>query len=160
MAERSFKPLDLAIWACRLLVAGTFIYAAYGKILDPVGFAEDIRNYQALPYELWNLSAGIVPMVELLAGIVLLTGFREHGRKAAAAVLGVLTCMFLVLIASVIIRDIDITCGCFGKAEEAKAVGWPLFLRDIALLGAVGVSWLSTAAEKAKAAASPAQPSV
>ena len=42
---------------------------------------------------------------------------------------------FIVLIASVIVRGIDIRCGCFGDAtSDAEAIGWSTLLRDIALL--------------------------
>lgn len=126
------------VLCARLLVAGVFIYAAVPKILDPVSFAGDIANYR-VPYWMWNAAAGVVPMLELFGALALL--HPKHWR-GGALVLGALTLVFLVLIYSVIARDIDIACGCFGKAEVASRVGWDLFLRDLGLLALVLVAYL------------------
>lgn len=130
------------ILAARLLVAGVFIYAAIPKILDPVAFAGDIANYR-VPHWLWNGSAAIVPMLELFGALALL-----HPRywRAGALVQGALTLVFLTLIYSVIAREIDIACGCFGKAETASRVGWNLFVRDLGLLALIAVAYLPRAA--------------
>lgn len=126
-------------WLGRLIVGGVFVFAGVHKLLDPVSFAEDIANYQAFPYWTWNLAAAIVPVTEVLAGLAVLMGFK---RRAAAIVLGSLTVAFMGLILSVIVRGIDLNCGCFGEAAEASAVGWPLFLRDLGLLVAIVAAYL------------------
>ena len=118
----------------RMIVGGVFVYAGALKLLDPAAFAEDIANYQAFPHWTWNLAAAIVPITEILAGLAVLTGFR---RRAGAIVLGSLTIAFIGLILSVIVRGIDLNCGCFGEAVEASNVGWPLVLRDLGLLVAI-----------------------
>ena len=131
----------LAIWAARLAVAGVFVFAAIPKVLDPASFAEDIGNYQAFPYQLDHWLATTVPMIELLGALCILVGFK---RRAGAAMLGALTIGFLVLILSVILRDIDLACGCFGRSEDASSVGWPLFVRDVILLGMVVLAGMDT----------------
>lgn len=123
-----------ASWAGRLIAGAVFIYAAVLKLLDPVTFAQDIANYQAFPHWTWNLAAAVVPVVELLGGLALLTGFK---RRAGSLMLGALTLAFIGLIFSVIVRGIDLSCGCFGEATQASAVGWPLLLRDLGLLVAI-----------------------
>ena len=129
----------IAIWIARVVAGGVFIAAAIPKLVDPAGFAEDIGNYQFFPYQLDNLIAAIVPMLELLGGLALLTGFK---RRGGSLLLTGLTLCFLVLILSVIVRDIDLACGCFGNSEEASSVGWPLFIRDLGLLAATVVAGL------------------
>ncbi len=126
-------------WIARLIVGGVFVFAGVHKLLDPVSFAEDIANYQAFPHWTWNLAAAVVPVTEVLAGLAVLMGFK---RRAATIVLGSLTLAFIGLILSVIIRDIDLACGCFGEAAEASAVGWPLLFRDIALMVAIVAAYL------------------
>ncbi|PRP90730.1 Methylamine utilization protein MauE [Enhygromyxa salina] len=126
-------------WAGRLIASSVFIYAAVIKILDPAAFAEDIANYQAFPHWTWNLAAAVVPIAELLGALAVLTGFK---RRAGTLVLGSLTLAFIGLILSVIVRGIDLNCGCFGEAAEASAVGWPLLLRDLGLLVAIGAAYL------------------
>jgi len=129
------------VWAARLVVAGVFVIAAVPKIDELVGFAADIRNYQVFPE--WSLHgiAAIVPMLEL-AGALALLGGRERLVRAGALLLGVLTVAFIGLIASVIVRGIDLECGCFGKQAAADAVGWPTLVRDVALLAGIAVAML------------------
>ncbi|WP_052547182.1 MauE/DoxX family redox-associated membrane protein [Enhygromyxa salina] len=128
-----------ASWAGRLIAGGVFIYAAALKLVDPVAFAQDIANYQAFPYWTWNLAAAVVPVVELLGGLALIIGFK---RRAGSVVLGALTLAFIGLILSVIVRGIDLSCGCFGEATQSSAVGWPMLLRDVALLVAIVAAYL------------------
>lgn len=128
----------ILVTLARLAVAGVFIYAALPKIWDPVAFAGDIANYR-VPYWLWNGAAGVVPMLELFGALALL-----HPRyyRSGAIVLGGLTLIFLALIYSVILRGIDIDCGCFGQQTNSNPVGWNLFLRDVGLLALIVIAAL------------------
>lgn len=121
------------------MVAATFIAAAVPKLADPATFATAIRNYQAFPDWSVNLLSGFVPTLELLGAVMVLTGYK---RTAASVALGGLTLGFIALIASVIARGIDVGCGCFGQADAASEVGWPLLWRDVGLLVAVAVAAL------------------
>lgn len=151
--ELATQVRSYGVLAARLIVAGVFLYAAFPKIIDPAAFAGDIANYR-VPHWMWNASAAVVPILELFGALLLL-----HPRRwrAGALILGALTLVFLVLIYSVIARDIDIACGCFGQGEEASRVGWDLFVRDLGLLALVGVAYLPRRSQKAPAVA--AQPS-
>ncbi|HLT40346.1 MAG TPA: MauE/DoxX family redox-associated membrane protein [Enhygromyxa sp.] len=133
------KWMTIVGWLGRLVAGGVFVFAGVQKLLDPAAFAQDIANYQAFPYWTWNLAAGIVPVTEILAGLAVLIGFK---RRAGAIVLGSLTVAFIGLILSVIVRGIDLNCGCFGEAVEASTVGWPLLLRDVGLLLAIVAAYL------------------
>ena len=126
-------------WLGRLIAGGVFIFAGAHKLLDPVAFAEDIANYQAFPYWTWNLAAAIVPVTEIVAGLAVSTGFK---RRAGAIVLASLNVAFLGLILSVIFRDINLDCGCFGEAAEASEVGWPMVFRDLGLMLAIIAAYL------------------
>ena len=149
MIARARVALD---WSVRLAVAGVFLVAAIPKILDPAQFASDISNYQAFPYWSWNVLAGTVPMLELVGAASLLTGWR---RGAGATLLGILTVAFTLLIASVMVRGIDVTCGCFGTDPDADGAGWPELIRDVALLAGI---WLSLRLDPATAAATATDP--
>jgi putative oxidoreductase len=129
------------VWSARIVVAGVFGVAATPKIDDLVGFAADIRNYQVFPEWSLYVIAATVPMIELVAALALVSG-RERMSRAGAIVLAGLTVAFIGLIASVIVRGIDLQCGCFGKQEAADAVGWPTLVRDVALLGGIAVAML------------------
>jgi uncharacterized membrane protein YphA (DoxX/SURF4 family) len=127
------------VWVARLVVAITFVVAAIPKTGDLLGFAEDIRAYQVFPVWSTHMLAALVPMVELVGAAAVVSG-RDRWVRAGSVVLGVLTVAFIALIASVIVRGIDLECGCFGKQAEAEAVGWPTLWRDVALLVAIGVA--------------------
>jgi putative oxidoreductase len=126
-------------WIGRLVVGGVFLYAGVHKLLAPDTFAQDIANYQAFPHWTWNLAAAIVPVTEVLGALAVLTGFK---RRAGAIVLGALNVAFICLIVSVMWRGIDLSCGCFGAVAEADAVGWPMLLRDLALMLAIAAAYL------------------
>ncbi len=148
-AKRWEAALPLLSWLGRLIAGGVFVFAGAQKLLDPAAFAQDIANYQAFPYWTWNLAAAIIPVTEVLAGLALIVGVK---RRAAAIVLGSLTVAFIGLILSIIIRGIDLNCGCFGEAAEASAVGWPLVLRDLGLLAAIVVAYLPPERSRSDAA--------
>jgi putative oxidoreductase len=134
----------------RLSIGITFIYASYYKVIDPFEFAKSIHHYLLVPTSLINLAALILPWLELFCGLMLILGVLT---RANALIILVLLGVFLFAIISVMIRGIDIECGCFknsttyqqslassgsGTEFTAKAftekVGWPLLLRDILLL--------------------------
>jgi putative oxidoreductase len=123
----------------RLVVAGVFLFAGINKLLAPDAFAQDIANYQVFPHWTWNLAAASVPITEVLGALAVLFDVK---RRAGALVLGALNVAFIGLISSVIWRGIDLSCGCFGAAAEADAVGWPMLLRDLALMLAIVAAYL------------------
>lgn len=126
-------------WAGRLITAAVFLFAAFGKLQDPATFAEDIANYQAFPHWTWNLAATVVPVTEVIGALALITGYK---RRAGAIVLGSLTVAFIGLIASVIFRGIDLSCGCFGETPADSSIGWVDLLRDVGLLVAIAAAYL------------------
>jgi putative oxidoreductase len=122
-------------WLGRLLLAGTFGYAAVLKLADPSAFATDISHYRLLPYPL-TLAAGVyLPWLELLcAGAVL---FRWRERAALGLLLG-LCLLFSLALASAWWRGLDIRCGCFGanaaRTQLAVAISRALGLTVISIL--------------------------
>jgi putative oxidoreductase len=95
----------------RLLVGGLFVFAGVLKMADPAKFAIDVSNYRLLPHELINLVAILLPGIEVVAGLFVLTGLR---LKAAALVVTGLTVIFFIAIVSALARGLNIECGCFG----------------------------------------------
>ena len=130
------------VWVSRLVVAGVFVAAAVPKLMDPVTFAEDVANYDSFPEFSRHIIAAFIPVLELAAAAALLV--PRLARGAVVVVLG-LDLAFIALIGSVLVRGIDIRCGCFGGAtEEAEAIGWSTLLRDVALLAPILLSGLGT----------------
>jgi len=122
--------------ALRLLVGGIFIWSSLDKIAQPFEFSRSVHAYQVLPVILVNWFALALPWMELLAGILLVLGL---GSRGAALLASGMTASFLVAIAAVLLRGIEIDCGCF-QADGGHAVDWNLWFRDWLLLA--GAIWL------------------
>ena len=58
----------------RLVLGGLFIYAGAVKVLDPLGFAQNIRNYDLVGQSLSFIAAVVLPWLEILAGLALAAG--------------------------------------------------------------------------------------
>jgi uncharacterized membrane protein YphA (DoxX/SURF4 family) len=122
---------DLLTLIARLVVGGIFIYASFYKIIDPGSFAKSIWYYHLVPGSLINLMALILPWVELLCGLSLVLGVFYRG---AVAWVNVLTVIFIIALATTIVRGIDIDCGCFKAAKTATHSAWNSLLFDVGLL--------------------------
>ena len=107
------KPL---YFYCRLLLGLIFVVASIDKFVHPAAFAEVLYNYQILPDILINITAVILPWLELILGIFLVLGLWLPG----AVFLGnfLLAAFFGSLVFN-LARGLDIYCGCFSATEGA-----------------------------------------
>ena len=128
--------MRVAHGAARLIMAGIFIYASIDKIAHPAAFAKDVYNYQILPDALVNLTALVLPWLELVLGLCLLAGVWMPGAVLSA---NGLLLVFLAALLFNMARGLDVNCGCFstGSAAPTISTGWYV-LRDVLFL-AVGV---------------------
>ncbi len=123
----------------RLVLAAVFIYAAAGKIDKPLMFAEQIREYKILDLSpLLYIIAIVLPWIELLCGISLITGVLIRGASftLTAMNLGFLTVIvyktfYEMASADVAFFDVFFDCGCGFKPTHA----WKKILEDLGLLG-------------------------
>ena len=130
-------------WVLALAVGGVFLYACWDKILEPRKFAAIVYQYQVIGpsaragFLPANLLAVTLPWVELVTGLLLVTGLW---RREAAAVAGGMLVMFLAAIGIATAQGVDVAnCGCFSVGEHGRTPGWMLVLQDLALLAACGV---------------------
>jgi len=112
--------------ALRLYIGGLFIYASMYKINYPGEFAEIIASYQIAPYWAVNISAVVLPWVELISGVLLIAGIRA---RSAAVIIGLLMIMFAIAMFINLMRDAPISCGCFHAIGET--ISWWTLGRDI-----------------------------
>jgi uncharacterized membrane protein YphA (DoxX/SURF4 family) len=129
MNSMASQRVDYLNWFLRLVVGGAFLVAGVLKIAAPEKFALDVTNYRLLPHELVNLVAILVPWVEVVAGLLVVTGFW---LRAAALVINSMTVMFFVVITSALARGLNIECGCFGTVG-GKHVGLTNLAIDLTL---------------------------
>ncbi len=120
---------SLVYHGCRLLLGGLFLYAGAVKAADVTGFARTVAGYQLLPYALNYLVAATLPFVELLAGLLLLL---ERKVRGAALLLAFLTVAFIGALVSVLVRGLEVDCGCFGGNGGTSP--WIALLRDVGIL--------------------------
>lgn len=110
---------SITLLLVRLAVFAAFGFSAWQKlkpgippVTGPQTFALSVKSYQILPEALVSPAAFTIAWVEAICAILILTGLWT---RAAAATLGLAVIAFTLGVISVILRGIDITCGCFGK---------------------------------------------
>lgn len=110
------------------LVGLLFIVASLHKIAVPQEFARAVDNYRMLPWYVVNIAAMIFPWIELLCGVLLLTGFY---RAPAAALTVALTAVFILAIGFNLARELEFDCGCLGSGQTSH---WQVLARDIGII--------------------------
>lgn len=111
-----------------------FIYASWGKILDPPAFARVLQNYQLLPPAAVHAVAVVLPWIEAVCGLALVSGV---GAGGGLAVFTGLMAVFTGALALNAWRGIDTECGCFSVGAGAAAGRTAEDLvRDVFLLSA------------------------
>lgn len=123
--------MGLFYHGCRFVLGAVFLYAGVTKGWDPSAFAVAVDNYRILPQTFVPVVAVVLPWIEVVCGLLLLTGRWLPG---AVLVVMALLSIFLVALGSALWRGLDIACGCFSTAPEAGAINTYYFLRDFFLL--------------------------
>ncbi|WP_309504878.1 MULTISPECIES: MauE/DoxX family redox-associated membrane protein [Nocardioides] len=120
----------------RLVVGGVWIVAGALKVLEPAQSVAAVRAYQILPSDLVSPVGQLLPVVEVVIGLMLVLGLLTRAAAVASAALFV---VFIAGIVSVWVRGINIDCGCFGgggaNPDAASQYPWEI-ARDAALLAA------------------------
>ena len=135
----------------QIALGAIFVAAALPKIVDPPSFAHMVYNYRILPGALINITALIMPWLELFTGLALILGvWKTAARNIIAAMLVV----FIVAIMFNLLRDNAIDCGCFDTSaanlthEERLRDMKMVILRDIGMLVMVWQLWFAAKRER------------
>lgn len=129
---RSLAGYRILEFAARIAVGLIFLLFGVDKIFHPGDFAGAIENYRLLPEGLVNLLAVVLPWVECLLGLLLLSG---QWVRSAALVAAFLLAVFVVAVSIALARGLDINCGCFNTGE-GRRIGIRLLAEDLLLLAA------------------------
>jgi uncharacterized membrane protein YphA (DoxX/SURF4 family) len=125
------RPTRRVALLLRALLGVVFLYAAYTKLSQPwLLFALSIDSYQLLPEWAVLTVARTLPWLELLIGVLLLSGWQLRYVSIAASAM--LLLFFSVMVAQYA-GGTGIDCGCFGVGE---ALSGKTLARDGALLAA------------------------
>jgi uncharacterized membrane protein YphA (DoxX/SURF4 family)/peroxiredoxin len=128
--------MNILTHIARLLVAVTFIFSGFVKLVDPLGsaykfeeyFGADVLNLEFLiPYAL-QFSV-ILILAEIMLGVMLLVGYKA---KLTVWSLFLITLLFLFLTWYSAYYDKVTDCGCFGDA--VKLTPWETFYKNVILI--------------------------
>jgi uncharacterized membrane protein YphA (DoxX/SURF4 family) len=123
--------------ACRIALGGLFIFAGTMKLMKPQGFADSIMGFKMLNPDtqghLIITMAYVIPWTEVIAGTLLVLGLWA---RASATVIVSMLVAFIGGVLSVIARDIDAKCSCFGSIEWpcTGGVGWCQVIRNVVMI--------------------------
>jgi uncharacterized membrane protein YphA (DoxX/SURF4 family) len=132
-APSTGRPMGWLVLPLRLVLGGLFVFAGVMKVQDTQNFAFAVHGFKLLPQHLEILAAFTLPWIEIVAGAMLLLGLWT---RASAGVIGLMTLAFLGGIISVIYREMDVKCSCFGKFEFpcAGAIGYCHVARNTVMI--------------------------
>ena len=128
----------------QIALGAIFVVAALPKITDPPSFAHMIYNYRILPGSLINISALVMPWLELVVGLALILGVWV---RPARWIVTLLLVTFMIAIAINLGRDNAIDCGCFDTSAANKTHDerirdmWIVLIRDAGMLLMVAQLW-------------------
>ncbi|HEX4814343.1 MAG TPA: MauE/DoxX family redox-associated membrane protein [Nonomuraea sp.] len=114
--------------AARLILGGVLIAAGALKIGNPSDSVVAVKAYQLLPDSIAVTVGHILPILEIVVGVLLVVGLLT---RVAAAIAGLLMLAFVVGIAWAWARGLRIDCGCFGGGGQLGAGQEPAYLLDI-----------------------------
>lgn len=117
MKKKTIFQLDQLYFyaALRIILGCIFLWASYDKILEPESFLVIVSNYRILPDVLANPVAFVLPWVEAVCGIMLVTGYMVKG---SALIVNLLMIIFILALLISSFRGIDISCGCFSSSSD------------------------------------------
>jgi len=131
--------MKILVHISRLLVAITFIFSGFVKLVDPLGstykfeeyFGYDVLNMEflipyALPFSI------LLILVEIMLGVMLLVGYLP--KLTVWSLLGIIIVfLFLTWYSAYYNKVTD--CGCFGDA--LKLSSWGTFYKNIVLVALI-----------------------
>lgn len=126
---------SVGLLLCRLIAGGLFVFAGGIKLMNPKMFALDIQSLRILPPGMADtIAPGLayfVPWLEITVGVALVLGFWA---REAALLLSLMVTSFTIALTSVILRGMNVSCGCFGDALDGlfggSGVGWHSVIRN------------------------------
>lgn len=138
----------------QIALGAIFVVAALPKIADPPSFAHMIYNYRLVPSSMINISALVMPWVEVLAGLALILGVWKAGARM---LITLMLAAFIIAISINLTRDNAIDCGCFNVSDRGKTHEQRIFdmkvdvFRDLGMLLMAGQLWYAAKREEEKA---------
>lgn len=120
--------LDVVSALARLALAVVWLYSGWQKITEPVSTKQAVRAYELFSDDTADLIAIVLPIGELILGVLILIGLF---LRFSAFISGVLLLVFIGGIGWAWSRGLSIDCGCFGGGGANAEVTWWNYLSEI-----------------------------
>lgn len=118
---KAFFSNEYNVLTARIFLGVLLVVASADKIADPATFARSIEDYRIISGTPAMVAATILPWMELLCGLCLIAGVLV---QASALLTGALFFVFTAAVISALIRDLDISCGCFTQDPAVTRISW------------------------------------
>ncbi|MGD0035955.1 MAG: MauE/DoxX family redox-associated membrane protein [Bacteroidota bacterium] len=128
---KSLLSNTILILLVRIFLGGLFVVAGLDKITDSQAFANSILQYKVVGPTLAMCTATILPSLELLCGISLIIGLYPRG---CTLLITIMLVGFTILVASALMRGLDISCGCFTQDPNVSKIGYKKILENCGLI--------------------------
>jgi uncharacterized membrane protein YphA (DoxX/SURF4 family) len=99
----------------RIISGVIFLSAGLAKISDPVRFLLTLREFRLFPEMLVPFLILYLPWLEFVLGLFVLLGLLY---RTGSLLLALLNLVFTGAILSVILRGMEVDCGCFGMLAD------------------------------------------
>ena len=118
-------------WCARLVIGGIFLWSAAAHLANPYYFLSTVYQYELTSAPVGAVIASVMPFLELMLAACLLSGACPQPTWWLSSLL--LLC-FVGVQASALVRDLRISCGCFGPE-----VSQPVSMTSVTLTSALAV---------------------
>ena len=112
----------------RILLGLIFLFAGIAKISDPVRFIFTLRQFNLFSEAVIPFMALYLPWLEFILGLFLILGLLY---RASAFLLACLNTMFAIAILTVVVRGMEIDCGCFGMFADVSETPDSAYIKAI-----------------------------
>ena len=106
------------------------------KAVDPNKFSGHVDGFRLLTPPISSAMALYLPWLEMVTGAAM---FFKTWRTAASILIGGMLVIFFLALSSALVRQLDVTCGCFGNVLGISNYYLSLLI-DIALFIALCVT--------------------
>jgi len=106
---------SVLLFIVRVVLGGLFLISGIAKVLDPIRFLFTLRDFRLFPGSIEPWLALFLPWFEVVLGLLLVLGLF---LRTCSLLLGILNAAFMAAILSVMVRGIEIDCGCFGLLAD------------------------------------------
>jgi uncharacterized membrane protein YphA (DoxX/SURF4 family) len=128
---KSLLSNTILILLVRIFLGGLFVVAGLDKITDSQAFVNSVLQYKIIGPTPAMCTATILPSLELLCGLSLIIGLYPRG---CTLLITIMLVGFTVLVASALIRGLDISCGCFTQDPNVSKIGYQKILENCGLI--------------------------